>query len=136
MEAEAKAMNEGEIVNPGKHEHRFPYGGNICADCNQVVITPILSWDDERLKSLPYPVSDAILHSDGTLVFHTPEMVIEAIMSVKPRPPLDWVLMEFCDRMNWARPDYVNKVGNYYVERNADPPHVNNDSATDWWVTP
>ena len=113
------------------HEHRFVGDSNICIDCNEMIVTPILSFDDERLK--PEPLVQ--------ITFYAPDMVIDAILSLYKKgmhPPLDWVLIELCDRMSWARPDYIEQLADFYAENghSGEPPHVNNATATDWWVNP
>lgn len=107
-----------DIVNPGKHEHRptVMNGQRMCMDCNMVLIDPILSHDDERLKHDVYPPEDV-----------QREMWFAAIKSVLPKP-LDWILIELSNRLGMEWPDWIDQLADEYE---GDPPHTKEWSDAD-----
>lgn len=89
----------------GSHMHRTTLidGQNVCMDCNQIVIAPILSTDDPRL----IPVSNL-------------QSVLNEIKESSPQG-LDLWLIEIANACGQPWPNYVDQLADKYT---GAPPHV------------
>lgn len=87
-----------EIINPAGHTHRpITMGGQqVCQDCNEVLINPILTSEDfaARQPTTPPPLVPPLLPGY-----------------------IDFALIDL--RNPW--PDYIDKLADRY---NGDPPHA------------
>jgi hypothetical protein len=111
------------IQNPGSHTHRpvMIRGQAICQDCGEVVIKPILSFDDERLKAAgPLDVSAAELAFNA----EQGQLWIEALKDACRKKPmrLDLMLIELSERLGYEWPDYIDQLASFTKGEN--PPHL------------
>lgn len=113
-----------DIINPGSHKHRevVEQGRRVCQDCHQILITPILSHDDERILAI---AKDAKVVAEA-------QRRLRLIGSVKwAHPngaPADFLLMTVTDRLGDERPDYIWQLSEKYDGE--EPPHV---QKMEWW---
>lgn len=99
-----------EIVNPPTHQHRLTNvgGQQVCMDCSQVIITPILSNEDFAARN-PAPAEDTTwaewLRNNW-----------------RGMQPIDFALIDMSESRNVEWPDYIDKLRIAYDGLN--PPHV------------
>jgi hypothetical protein len=105
------------IQNPAQRCNHVFRGSNACVYCGEVVINPILSFEDERLKNAE-PLS-ATRIAEAVLVWPDLYGLIPC--------PLDYLLMEMASGLEIPFADYVLKVGAAYEDM---PPHT---KVGEWW---
>lgn len=104
------------IENPATHTHRpvVIRGQAVCQDCGEVIIKPILSFDDERLRR-PAPLDDNAANGQPI------ELWIEALKAQCPMR-LDLMLIELCERLGYDWPDYIDQLAG--LTNGENPPHL------------
>jgi len=102
--------DDRNITNPGTHVHqtRNVDGQQICYGCNQVIVEPILTFEDKRLDQSA--------------------MWLEAMTASLGGTPIDFQLMELSDRLNLDRPPYIMELMEAFG--GDEPPHV---QTIPWW---
>lgn len=111
-----------EISNPAGHKHRPTTinGQTTCQDCGEVLINPILSFDDERLSGTATQGLSA--EEIAYAILGTDEEKVEALKLMCPCR-LDLLLIELCERTNHNWPDYIAQLADFTKGEN--PPHLN-----------
>lgn len=108
------------VDNPGIHKHRVVSTptGDVCQDCGEVQIKPILSWDDERLHA-PEETPAA------------KEYTLEELLPC----PLDFLLLQMAFRAEVKPPNYIDIISEAYdgAEGPPMPPHTRHGDTARWW---
>lgn len=95
-----------QVVNGGVHEHTpiTVDGQRMCSTCHEIIITPLLTQEQ-------------FAAANG----QPAELWFDAVKSLCPKP-LDFMLIELCERLGWEWPNYVEQLSEYYGGEN--PPHT------------
>jgi len=93
------------VENSGWHHHRTSVieGHNVCMDCGEIVIKPILDLNDPRLV----PPSKGI--------------DLQEVSGMLQHQGIDIVLIEIANRRDVPWPNYIDQLATKYE---APPPHV------------
>ncbi|UOW92972.1 hypothetical protein SEA_LEOPARD_96 [Mycobacterium phage Leopard] len=115
-----------DIINPGYHEHRPQWEGNmkVCQDCRQVIFEPP-TQDNNQLLADP-------LETD-----HPTGRDFDSLYGM--RVPLDYLLIRMTTELDIDTPDYIDILNEEYCgdeeqAENSVPPHTYNGTVR-WWVS-